>query len=150
VQYTNGDSDTNFTNAINTLAGNLPTAGLGSSTATARQFVFILTDGAEDAVGHLTSVQSGRTVTTMDPSVCTNLKSKGATVSVIWAQYLPFPQEQSYNWWIAPIANQIEPALQSCATSLQTYAKGSDAASIQSALTTMFSLALSTPAHFTQ
>ncbi len=112
--------------------------GDGSSYTTPEIFVFIITDGTTDVPGN--SCPDGHCVTAWNSNECTPLKVI-ANVGVIYTTYTPFT-DQRYTDLVAPIASQIAPALQACASSgLFTQATSGD--EIRQAAVNLFGLAAS-------
>jgi hypothetical protein len=139
-----GESD--FADALNDFNnGVLSSApsGNGLSASTPLNYVLIITDGVQDVYGptcfwdHCTQA--------LDPSLCAQFKRK-ATVGVIYTTYLPFYQNNNpangydklYASIIQPIASQIAPNLQSCATSPQYYYEAPDGPALIAAMSALF------------
>ncbi len=105
--YLGGDSDLRL--PLASLAQRLPQSGNGRSRATAKNYVFIMTDGVRDNLwphDHDEGLDTPfcfwkHCVYPFDDSWCQGLKTKGATVIVLYTTYLPFPGEKRYDAWIA-------------------------------------------------
>ncbi len=120
----------------------------GTSQLRARKFFFMVTDGVTDTewwqcvYGHCTAP--------IDASLCDAYKSKGITVGIVYTTYLPTkanplnPSDPNlrdeYIKLIQPIAPQIAPALQRCA-SPGYFFEASDGPSIHTAMQRLFSQA---------
>jgi Flp pilus assembly protein TadG len=129
-----GPGTTYADNALQSMVANIASAGDGSSSANSKKYLIFVTDGVQDFYNcaqtdcHQTAV--------LTPSNCTALKNKGVNVAVIYTTYLPM-NNIPYNYFVQPLATNIAPALQSCATS-GLYFEASDAADISSAFGTVF------------
>ena len=139
----NNEPDTNFPLAMSTLAGLTSQAGDGSTAASPRKFVFFVTDGIQDYMKG-----NARILGLMDPANCNALKAKGATILVLYTQYVPIPTNAFYNANVAPIAAKIVPSLTSCASTPQYFFLATDPASIQAAMTQMLQIATSAQGRF--
>jgi len=125
----------------------------GTSQSRARKFLFIVTDGVTDTEG--SSCTYGHCTKAMDPATCDAYKQKGVTVGVVYTTYIPTKADPTnpnnpalrdeYIKLIKPIATQIAPALQSCATS-GYYFEASDGPGIHDAMQKLFAQATKTPA----
>jgi Flp pilus assembly protein TadG len=141
-----GDADTNQPSALATMASTLPAGGDGSTPATARQFLFIITDGVEDYIN-----SSGtRVIKAFDPTTCTALKANGVQVLTLYTTYIPLPTNAFYNQNVAPFIGSVAPNLQACASRPDYAFQASDPASIDAALQAMLQAALASPARLTQ
>lgn len=128
------------------------TADDGTTRSRARKFVFIVTDGVTDiegrgcVFGHCTSV--------MDSRSCDAYKQKGITVGVVYTTYLPTKADPTdpkntnlrdeYIKLVQPIASDIAPALQRCA-SPGWFFEASDGPTIHTAMQKLFAQASKTP-----
>ncbi|MGH6836947.1 MAG: TadE/TadG family type IV pilus assembly protein [Methylocella sp.] len=93
-----GSGGTHFENAIPELNSLITTIGDGSGALKPQPFVFLVTDGADNSQTYTTSSNKWCCLTgspaansapqNMDPTLCTALKSRGITVSVL---YIPYP-----------------------------------------------------------
>ena len=88
-----GSGGTHFENALTSMNATITSVGDGSSAASPKPFVFLVTDGAQD-----NQIQSGggswsgsNSATTMDTSNCTTLKNRGITVAVLYVPYVAIP-----------------------------------------------------------
>ncbi len=135
-----GTGDSDFANAVSLFASNeVGTSGDGSASSSKQNFVFLMTDGVQDVKGNCTD---GHCTKAFDPTLCASLKSKGATVGVIYTTYIPFPNEQTYMDLVYPFQGQIAPNLQKCATP-GWYYEASDGPAIQTAVNALFAQAVS-------
>ncbi len=141
---TGGVGDSNFSSSLTNFVSNvLGTNGDGSSPSSPLQYVFMITDGVQDTPGALCVAE--HCVQALDPSICTSIKSN-ATVGVIYTTYLPIYNnnnassgyQTSYYYLVYPIASQIAPNLQSCASSLNYYYEAVDGPAITTAMSKLF------------
>jgi hypothetical protein len=139
-------SDTNFPGAMTTLTSSYLTAsGTGTSAASPRKVLFLMTDGMENYSG---------TISAFDPSYCTTLKNKGYTIYVIYTTYYPL-MNYFYLQSLMDIAEGTDYAstsynLQSCASSTDDYIQATDGSGIQAALLTFLKSALVSPSLLTK
>ncbi|MFX9138875.1 hypothetical protein ABTN47_18630, partial [Acinetobacter baumannii] len=77
------------------------------------------------------------------------LKSKGATVGVIYTTYINVGGLQ-YTDMVAPFASNIAGALQNCASSSSFFFQASDSTALQNAMQALFNNALQQAAHLSQ
>jgi hypothetical protein len=128
-------------NALQAMAANIPSAGDGSSSANSKKYLIYVTDGVQDFdscsnfMCHQTQV--------LTASSCTALKNKGINLAVIYTTYLPM-NNTYYTSEVQPLANNIAPALQSCATS-GLYFEATDATGIVNAFSSIFAQIASNP-----
>ncbi|MGH6838578.1 MAG: TadE/TadG family type IV pilus assembly protein, partial [Methylocella sp.] len=89
-----GSGGTHFENAIPELNALIPpngtTIGTGSAASSPQPFVFLVTDGADNNQYYTTSTNkwTGSQPQNMDPTLCSDFKNRGITVSVL---YIPYP-----------------------------------------------------------
>jgi len=85
-----GSGGTHFENALPAMNSTVTTVGDGSGALQPQPFVFLVTDGADNNQYYTTSTNSwtGSQPQNMDPSMCTPLKQRGITISVL---YIPYP-----------------------------------------------------------
>lgn len=152
VTSAGNDADTNIPLALQSITAALPASGDGSTVATPRQVLFIVTDGVADYY----DAQGARVIQPLDPTQCSGLKAKGVQILTLYTQYVPLvpPNVPTANAFyvanVAPFANRIFPNLQACASSPDFAFQATDGASIDAALQAMLQAALGTPARFTQ
>jgi Flp pilus assembly protein TadG len=136
--YKSGTSGPDLlTQFYNKLAAANVKQGDGSSYTTPEIFVFIITDGTTDVPGPCVD---GHCVTAWNYNECAPLKAI-ANVGVIYTTYTPF-NDQRYTDLVAPIASQILPNLQACATSGYFY-QATTGDEIRKAAVNLFGLAAS-------
>jgi Flp pilus assembly protein TadG len=118
-----GSGGTHFENALPSMNSTVQTVGDGSGALLPQPFVFLVTDGADNNQFYTTSSNSwtGSQPQNMDPSLCTPLKNRGITISVL---YIPYPLITNPNPSFAgdeddkvnAIIPNIPASLQSCAS----------------------------------
>jgi len=141
----NNDTDTNFTNAFQSITTTMPTPGGGTNVSgdTPQEVLFLVTDGVMDENQGGARIQS-----VIDTSKCTTIKNKGIRIAVLYTTYLPLPTNSWYKQYIAPFQSNIGPTLESCASPGLYYAVSTDE-DISVGLNTLFQLAVAT-AHLTK
>jgi Flp pilus assembly protein TadG len=121
VVVNNGDTD--FPDSMTTLAGVLTKGGDGSSSASPRKNLFIVTDGIQDYGSRTVGGTMGPFSTAAALNACDTIKSMGIAIYVLYTPYTPLPYNPFYASNIAqfvntpPTPNKIVQALQACATS---------------------------------
>ena len=135
--------DTNFPLAMTTITNLTQQAGDGTNPFQPQKFVFLITDGVQDYL----DANGNRIQGTIDPTACTALKAKGATLMVLYTEYFPIPTNPYYNAFIAPISSAIQSTLQACASPSYFY-YATDATSIQTALNQMLTVATASQGRF--
>ena len=92
-----GSGGTHFENALPEMNTAIMNVGDGTSVTSPRPFLFLDTDGAQDS-----QWQSGGSwwgsnqATTLDESLCTPIKNKGVTISVLYVPYTPIQNPTSF------------------------------------------------------
>jgi Flp pilus assembly protein TadG len=159
------DQSTQIADAVNWLTQNVVTSGSGNGTKNSPyQFVFLVTDGVEDHYNFNGNYTGGSYETLTSPvgtwngtayasvmlwgTVCPNLKTKGATLAVIYTTYDNVGGTQ-YTSMVAPFVGNIAGALQNCA-STGYFLQADDGSSINTALQQLFQAALQQVAHLSQ
>ena len=95
----------------------ITTPGNGTNTAgdTPQGVLFIVTDGVEDE-----SLNGNRLIQPINANngtnYCTQIKTKGVKIAILYTTYLPLTNNGFYNGNVAPFQPQIGPHLQACAT----------------------------------
>jgi Flp pilus assembly protein TadG len=150
-----GSGGTHIDTAITSMNTAITSVGTGAASNNTQPFVFLVTDGAQDpqVKGTPNGSWSGSNhATTIDPTVCSQLKSRGITISVLYIPYQTINpvntsfagDEDDYANWNIP---NIPASLQGCASSGFFYTANTPA-DITDALNAMFKRALMT-AHIT-
>ena len=137
-----GIGDTSFVLSLANFASILPAQGDGSSVTKPLNYVFIITDGAQDVAGNC---PAGHCVTAFNPSNCNSIKNN-ASMGVIYTTYLPIyanndPSkglEGNYANLVAPIVGRIPTNLEACASSPSLYYEATDGPGIVSELQQLF------------
>lgn len=109
----NNDEDTDYDTALNGINAIMPNPGNGTKTYgdTPQEVLFFVTDGVEDE-----NVNGGRQQSVLNADLCSNIKSRGIRIAVLYTEYLPLPTNSWYNTYIAPFQSNIGPTLQECAS----------------------------------
>ena len=110
-QNYNNDQDTDFNNVMTGANGAMPNPGTGKSTGGPQEVLLLVSDGVNDS-----SVSGSRSITTIDPNLCTTIKNRGIKIAVLYTTYLPLPTNSFYNSYVAPWVSTISPTMQSCAS----------------------------------
>ncbi|QUD88240.1 TadE/TadG family type IV pilus assembly protein [Phenylobacterium montanum] len=151
-----GSGGTHFENALPAVSTAIQKNGIGTgASASSRQpWVFFVTDGSQDSQYYWSGSWNGSNhATTLDPTLCTALKTIGIRIAVL---YIPYQPIQNPNPSFAGdeddyannnIAN-IPAPLQSCA-SPGFYWTANSPADITTAMNAMFNAAVATD-HLTQ
>ncbi|WP_428375572.1 hypothetical protein [Lichenicoccus sp.] len=139
--------NTDFPSAASALNADVAAAGDGTTAATARKNLFIVTDGMEDTPG---SRVMGPMTSAGNEQVCTQFWNKGFNVFVPYTPYLPLPNPfylSNDKQYVEPPASSKElAALQACAPYPANVFQASDPVAILAAMQTMLSQALNSPA----
>lgn len=124
----------------------------GTTQAKARKFFFMVTDGVTDTEGSWCTY--GHCTAPIDPKTCDAYKTKGVTVGIVYTTYLPTKADPTnpsstalrdeYIKLVQPIATQIRPSLEKCATP-GWFFEAADATTIHAAMQTLFRQATQTP-----
>ena len=122
--------NTNFADAMPAFSTDVGPQGDGVSAP--RKFVLLVTDGVQgrrDRVGGFHPFNS---------ALCNDLKTKNITVMVLNTKYIPMPTMTPYQQTVQPIQNQLEPALQACASPGNNYFWAIDQSDIETAFEQIF------------
>ena len=148
-----GSGGTHFDNVMPAMNDKIKSVGDGSSSAKAKPFVFLVTDGMANAQYYYGSAGkydgskwTGSVSNLIDPNLCAQMKKRGITISILYIPYLPMAQPFNDNVGYENVrVNSLIPnvpgALQSCATP-GFFRTASDATQITTALNAMFEDAL--------
>jgi Flp pilus assembly protein TadG len=142
-QNWNNDQITNLNLALTNINAAMPNPGTGSSESSRQEVMFFVSDGVADYAG-----ARGRTIETLNPALCTAIKSRGIQIAVLYTTYLPLPTNQFYLDNVAPFVDTIGPTMQSCA-SPGLYFEVSPSDGISEAMQALF-LRVVNQAHLTQ
>lgn len=134
------DKDTGSSDAFNQINALMPNPNTGLNGNAPQAIMFIITDGMRDEYR-----ANGVPEIAFDTSKCTTIKNRNIRIAVLYTQYLP--QALANDSWsqanVAPYLNQVEPALQACA-SPGLYTKVTTDQDISTALNTLFQNAVAT------
>lgn len=120
---TPGYPDTEVERFFPRLTPRLKVDGDGLDADTAKQYVFIITDGVRNRHGNM--CPSGHCTGIIEERLCQAYKDVGATVGVIYTKYLPIyndPLDETSGYdsrfanLVIPIIGEVAPALQQCAS----------------------------------
>jgi Flp pilus assembly protein TadG len=143
-----GNSD--FDDTMTSLATNYLTAsGDGTSAATPRKVLFLVTDGLVDYTN-----ASGRTIGGVKAADCALFKSMGYTVYVVYTPYYPVMNGfylSNVKQYAEPTGNGVLAAdLQACASDpVNDYVSATDQTGLNNALQKFLKAAMTQPARFT-
>ena len=104
---------------LSQMADEIPNPGDGSTQAKAQKILFYVSDGVTDAklpVGCSKPLTGSRCQMPLDPAKCSEMKSRGIKVAVLYTTYLPLPTNGWYKTWISPWQTQISTKMQECAS----------------------------------
>ncbi|MBV8922221.1 TadE/TadG family type IV pilus assembly protein [Bradyrhizobium sp.] len=142
-----GDTDTDFGSAINSMNGIMTTPGTGASGSAPKELLFIVTDGVESKQTStcsqpvITHHGITRCLQPFDISLCSTIKNRGIDIAILYTQYYPLPTDGFYKSFVAPFQSNIGPNLQSCASPGLYFAVSTDD-DITSAMSMLFSTAI--------
>jgi len=144
---TNND-DTAYRESMNTLATTgVTAAGNGTSAATPKKVLFLVTDGFEDD-------PNGGARDAMPSSSCQAFKNLGFTVYVVYTPYYPVMHSSYLSSWIPVVegtgSNSITYNLTACASAASDYISASNQTTLNAALEGFLKMALNSPASFTK
>jgi hypothetical protein len=139
------NNDSYFASSMTTLAtSHLTAAGDGTSLASPRKVLFLVTDGFED--------DDARRA--MPSSVCQQFKNMGYTVFVIYTPYYPVTHPAYLDSWISIVegtgTDSITYNLKACASVPSDFISAADGPSLNAAVLTFLKQALTTPARLTK
>jgi hypothetical protein len=141
-------------------------AGNGSTPDAPLKLVLLLTDGVQSDRPWVMSSDNAKT-TPLNPAWCAGLKTSKATVGVLYTQYLPMTWDAGYSrtlnmsmkssdftsLWGGAIdkdvdssitrANYIPYSLKGCATSSELFISAADPAKIETGLSSLFEIYMS-------
>lgn len=148
------DGNTNFPAVMKDLAGRSTPAGDGSSTASRKKALIIVTDGLADYQPRTTPTSKGP----INPADCAAMKTLGYSVYVLYTTYITTPSNLVLpfdNINLLPYINgtaspAMVPSLQACASAPTNFAQASDPAAINAAMTQLLQAALGNGGRYTQ
>lgn len=147
-------ANTNFPAAMAALAQASTAAGDGSSTASRKKALIIVTDGLVDYGSRTAPTSKGP----INPADCAAMKSLGYNVYVLYTTYittpsnlvLPFDNIDLLGYINGTKSPAMVPSLQSCASAPTNFAQASDPAAINAAMSQMLQAALGNGGRYTQ
>jgi Flp pilus assembly protein TadG len=149
--YAGGNSaNTDFPDALTSLAGNLTAGGGGTISTDPQKVLVLVTDGLED----YTNASGTRIMKALEPAYCQLFKNMGYTVFVLYTPYYPL-MNSFYLQNLTSIAEgtsttSVAYNLQQCASSSSDYIAATNSAGMTAALKTFLTIALSTPARLSK
>jgi Flp pilus assembly protein TadG len=132
----NGNKYTNFTGLI-PYVPYLPSGGDGMSSSAPQTVMFLVSDGVADET-------TNPRVKPMPAALCDAIKAKNIKIAALYTTYHPMPYNSAYNSEVRPIADQIAPAMQACA-SPGLYFEVSPSQGIAEAMQALFQKAVGQP-----
>jgi Flp pilus assembly protein TadG len=110
------DVATNYDTAMSSIDSTMPDPGQGSNVSgdKPQQILFFVTDGVEDEQNGARLIQPINAGSSTN--YCSEIKSRGIKIAVLYTEYLPVPANSFYNSYVAPIQSSLGPALQACAS----------------------------------
>jgi Flp pilus assembly protein TadG len=148
-----GSGGTHFERVMPAMNTKITSVGDGSSAAKAKPFVFVVTDGMANSQYYYGKANAydwtkwtGSYSNLIDSNLCTQMKNRGITISILYTPYLPMAQPFNDNVGYENVrVNELIPkvpgALQACA-SPGYFRTASSAAEITTALNAMFNDAI--------
>ena len=135
--YATSGGYTYTTSGLTSALGAITNMGDGSAATKMLTYVIFLSDGVEDLQN--SSAPDGHQTGTTYTSECTAMKNAGVNVFSIYATYPPIPNDPTrYDVLIKPIASQIAPAMQNCASGQSQYFLANDGTDISNAVNSTF------------
>ena len=139
---------------MKSLAQESTAAGNGSSTASRKKALIIVTDGLVDYGSRTTPTSKGP----INPADCAAMKALGYNVYVLYTTYittpanlvLPFDNIELLDFINGTKSPAMAPSLQACASAPTNFAEASDPAAIDAAMTQMLQAALGNAGRYTQ
>jgi Flp pilus assembly protein TadG len=104
----NGYRYTNFS-GLAPAASALPYGGTGLSSSSPRTVLFLVSDGVADEWGP-------PRVKPVPVALCDQIKARNIQIAALYTTYHPLPTNAAYMAEVAPVASQIAPAMQQCAS----------------------------------
>jgi Flp pilus assembly protein TadG len=136
---------TSLTSVLQQLKSKITNVGKGDGSSATDQLTYLIlvTDGVEDTLA--SGYPDGHKTDTTWTSACTPIKNMTVNIATVQAQYVPFPQDQSYVDLVQPIYNQITPAMATCASSSDLALSASDGPGLETAIDSLFATVVATP-----
>lgn len=146
IPTSDGRGETDYTSNLPKIAADIPTPGDGTSAASRKAWLFIVTDGVQDVYDASSPTYSyygqsaaawGHDTQPIDPGLCTAIKSRGVQIAVLYTTYLSMPTRTEWNTLVHPFSDQVSANLKACA-SPNAYFEARDSAGIHTAMSAMF------------
>lgn len=142
---TNNCPDTQFAGSLASFGSIAGISGNGASPQTSQKFLFIVSDGVVDDQS-----TGRRVIAPVSRASCDAIKAQGITILTLYTPYLPLPSNSFYNQFVAPIQDQVGPALQACATAPTMFFQAANAGDIDTQLKLMLASVIKTSGYLTQ
>lgn len=113
--HSGGASASRLSPAIGTGTATLPAQGGDGTTDNPRQFVVLVTDGMQF---DWENISPGP----INVARCEAIKSRGIRLAVVQLRYVSLAGDWAFDYYVAPVYNQIGPALEACASPGMFYA----------------------------
>lgn len=107
--HAGGASASRLSPALDTGAGTLPAQGGDGTADNPRQFVVLVTDGMQF---DWASISPGP----INVARCEAIKSRGISLAVVQLRYVSLAGDWAFDHYVAPVYNQLGPALEACAS----------------------------------
>lgn len=146
------NGDTNFPGAMTSLTSILTASGDGSTSATPRKNLFIVTDGIQDYGSRVVGDTEGPFSNTSAVAACNAIKAMGIAIYVLYTPYTPLPYNPYYasniNQFVTtpPTPNKISQALQACASTPANFFEADVPSQITTGLQQLLKAAVRSPA----
>lgn len=146
------DGDTNFPSAMTNIANTLTSGGTGSTRATARKAMILITDGIQDYSPRNKGNQLGPMSNSAAVTACNAVKSKGISIYVL---YTPYARVLNNPFYVSNIDEYVKnpptpstsvTALQACAGDASRVYQANSPTQIADGLRTLFQIAARAPA----
>jgi Flp pilus assembly protein TadG len=136
---------TSLTSVLQQLKSKITNVGKGDGSSPTDQLTYLIlvTDGVEDTLA--SGYPDGHKTDTTWTSACAPIKSMGVNIATVQAQYVSFPQDQTYVDLVQPINYQITPAMTACASSPDLALSASDGPGLETAIDSLFATVVATP-----
>ncbi len=136
------EAETDYDNAFAAVNAQMPVPGDGTNVPgdSPQEVLFVVTDGLEDEISggkRLIGPVNGEG----DRNYCTDIKNRGIKIAILYTTYLSIVTDEFYEQYVAPIQDDIGPALQACASPGMFFQAGIDD-NLTADFATLFQLAI--------
>jgi Flp pilus assembly protein TadG len=136
-----------LSSVLQQIPGTLTNVGKGDGSSPNDQLTYLIlvTDGVEDYLGP-GGLCCGHVTDATWVSNCTPIKNMPVTIATVQAQYFyQNDPENQFGQLVAPIYNQIQPAMQTCASNTNLALSASDGPGLEAAVNSLFSQVIGSP-----